>query len=213
MSILFRCTQFTLALMLSASVTVALADNLYMTPSELVSVVREAKVINAAFPLRAIIDHDKVLIHTRKTPKATEKDLKIDTALVAKSLSDAFPTIHEVELIYSTEDSDEYITLSVPVEQLKAYGAGQLSEQQFLDAMKLAKSSNESMEPESDRGNSGGAILPGPARKDAWCCWSVFSPWKSTARMYSRFWNAFKRLTGWCMMATPAGSFIVPSIH
>ena len=60
------------------------------TSSNLVDLIRQAKVVNPDYPVHAVVSGNYATVLTRRHPRAKEEDMKIDAVLITKSVLDAY---------------------------------------------------------------------------------------------------------------------------
>lgn len=132
--------------------------------SNLVDLVRQAKVINPDYPLHALLSGKFATILTRRQPKATEQDLKIDAVLITKSVLDAYGyCLDGVKVLYREEDGANARRVTVSENDIKNYAQGAVDPQKFLDSIKIV-AIDAAGESHSNTGNSQEqmAVSPGP---------------------------------------------------
>lgn len=138
------------------------------TPSNLVDLVRQAKVVNPDYPLHVLISGNFATVMTRRHPKAKDEDLKIDAVLITKSILDAYGyCLDGVRVLYRDEDGSNGKRIAVAEADIKNYAAGTMEPQRFLDSLKMVSIDGE-LENDPRHGNKAGAavselsVSPGP---------------------------------------------------
>ncbi|MBK9279357.1 MAG: hypothetical protein IPM93_14440 [Candidatus Obscuribacter sp.] len=138
------------------------------TPSNLVDLVRQAKVVNPDYPLHVLISGNFATVMTRRHPKAKDEDLKIDAVLITKSILDAYGyCLDGVRVLYRDEDGSNGKRIAVAEADIKNYAAGTMEPQRFLDSLKMVSIDGE-LDNDPRHGNKAGAavselsVSPGP---------------------------------------------------
>jgi hypothetical protein len=102
--------------------------------------VRKAQVIKKDFPVHAVISGREATILTRRHPKATDDDLRIDAVLITKSVLDSFNTIGTVQVLFRDEDSSSGKSVEVTAGDIKTYANGSpLIREKFLATIAVTK--------------------------------------------------------------------------
>lgn len=138
------------------------------TPSNLVDLVRQAKVVNPDYPLHVLVSGNFATVMTRRHPKAKDEDLKIDAVLITKSILDAYGyCLDGVRVLYRDEDGSNGKRIAVAEADIKNYAAGTMEPQRFLDSLKMVSIDGE-LDNDPRHGNKAGAavselsVSPGP---------------------------------------------------
>lgn len=101
--------------------------------------VRRAQVIKKDFPVHAVISGREATILTRRHPKATDDDLRIDAVLITKSVLDSFDTIGTVQVLFRDEDSSSGKSVEVTAGDIKTYANGTIDPKKFLATIAVTK--------------------------------------------------------------------------
>lgn len=110
------------------------------TPSTLVDLVRQAKVINADYPLNIVISGKEATVLTRKHPKATDEDVKIDAVLITKAIMDSYGfCLDSVKVLFRADDGTSAKKVSVNEADIQNYANGSMDAHKFLDTLKLVE--------------------------------------------------------------------------
>ncbi|MBX9938086.1 MAG: hypothetical protein K2Y32_02475 [Candidatus Obscuribacterales bacterium] len=108
------------------------------TSSNLVDLIRQAKVVNSDYPLHVVISGNYATVLTRRHPRAKEEDMKIDAVLITKSVLDAYGyCLDGVRVLFRDEDGTNGKKIAVTEQDIKNYGAGTMEPDQFLASLKL----------------------------------------------------------------------------
>ena len=94
--------------------------------------VRKAQVIKKDYPVHAVISGREATILTRRHPKATDDDLRIDSVLITKSVLDRFDSIGTVQVLFRDEDSSSGKSVEVTAGDIKTYANGSIDPRKFL---------------------------------------------------------------------------------
>lgn len=126
-------------------------------------ILRNAKVVNADRSLRLSIGNKTVLIATARGAKSTDKDCCIDAVLLAKTLIDAYPDeINRVKVMFSKSGSDTFTQVNVTTGDVKAFGSGQISEDQLLSSLDVQEVSAASTGAGDEGTTAVTNLVPGP---------------------------------------------------
>ncbi|MBP9093635.1 hypothetical protein KBI23_21635 [bacterium] len=101
--------------------------------------VRKAQVIKKDYPVHAVISGREATILTRRHPKATDDDLRIDAVLITKSVLDSFNTIGTVQVLFRDEDSSSGKSVEVTAGDIKTYANGTIDPKKFLATIAVTK--------------------------------------------------------------------------
>jgi hypothetical protein len=133
--------------------------------SQLVDTIRNARIVNPDYPLHAIVTGSQAKILTRRHPKATDDDLKIDSVLITKACTDAFVgQFSQVKVIFRDEDSSNGKSVLVTAQDIQNYASGEMEPQKFLSTLKISTIDGE-LDSEPSKtvlGDSGLQASPGP---------------------------------------------------
>ncbi|MBS2006085.1 MAG: hypothetical protein JST01_03515 [Cyanobacteria bacterium SZAS TMP-1] len=126
------------------------------TPIEMVAILRNAKVVNPAYPLRASFNEHEAIVTTQRNPKATDKDCKIDAVLMAKALIDTFQgEVLRVKVLFSDYEKQTCSTIKVTKGDVESYGSGSIDQGEFLESLEI----NTFKENDSPFGSQAGQSL------------------------------------------------------
>ncbi len=115
-----------------ATTVCQLAFAVDVTGENVEEVVRKAQVIKKDYPVHAVIEGREATILTRRHPKATDDDLRIDSVLLTKSVLDRFDSIGTVQVIFRDEDSSSGKSVEVTAGDIKTYANGSIDPKKFL---------------------------------------------------------------------------------
>jgi len=129
--------------------------------AEVVSLLRSAKIVKADFPIRAMIDEKDMTIFTRRPPKASESDVKIDAMLIAKTLFDSYASqVRNVNVLFSTQaDPEAYTRISITQQAVKDFGSGKTSETQLLQSLQAVHEDDRTLVPQSQAELQSGPLM------------------------------------------------------
>lgn len=134
--------KISLASLLAVTLLVSgcqLALALDATGENVEEAVRKAQVIKKDFPVHAVISGREATILTRRHPKATDDDLRIDAVLITKSVLDSFNTIGTVQVLFRDEDSSSGKSVEVTAGDIKTYANGTIDPKKFLATIAVTK--------------------------------------------------------------------------
>ncbi len=133
------------------------------TPTEMVAMLRNAKIVNPLYPLRANLTEHEAVVATQRNPKATDKDCKIDAVLIAKTLMDTFTgDVLRVKVLFSDYDKQTVSTIKVSKGDVESYGNGTMKQVEFLESLEIetSKENDSPFAPEAGQSVSTG-VAPG----------------------------------------------------
>ena len=109
------------------------------TATEMVAILRNAKVVNPQYPLRASMNEHEGIVTTQRNPKATDKDCKIDAVLMAKTLMDSYPgEILRVKVLFSDYDKQTCSAIKITKGDVESYGSGTIKQDEFLESLEVS---------------------------------------------------------------------------
>ena len=136
-----------------------------LTPAEMVIVIRNAKIVTDDSPIRASIINQEAIITTKRNPKATDKDCKIEAIMIGKVLVDTYnKEILRVKILFSDYENQKYTSVSLSKGDLTAFGDGKLNQEDLLNSLQLT-TYKEDVSPFAARGGETATttgITPGP---------------------------------------------------
>jgi hypothetical protein len=111
-----------------------------ISPSEAVSRIREAKIIDPGSHLQvALTGKEEATVIVQRNPKAADEDCKIDAILIARTLMGIYPSqLVRVKSIFTKAgyDSDQ---ATITAGDIKSFQSGQLDKKSLLDSIELVK--------------------------------------------------------------------------
>ena len=109
------------------------------TAEKVEEAVRKAQVIKKDYPVHAVISGREATILTRRHPRATDDDLRIDSVLVTKSVVDSFKSIGTVKVLFRDEDSSSGKSVEVTAGDIKTYANSTIDPKKFLATIAVTK--------------------------------------------------------------------------
>lgn len=107
-----------------------------LTNQDVVYAIKKAGILGANVGITARVDNDKVGIATYRNVKNNDKDTKIDAAMIAKTVADlGGDDIVRVTIYFYGSDMTSYDEVSLTKGDIKAFGSGQMSKDEFLSSM------------------------------------------------------------------------------
>jgi hypothetical protein len=132
-----------------------------ISESQLVTILRAAKVVPADSKLSASIAGDEVVITTTKKEGATGDASKIEAVLIAKTVFDSVSNDQQrTKVIFFDFKANSYSEVAVKRAEVKMYGSGQLTEKELLSSLELKTGEADSAEDETVK------VGPGPLQPD-----------------------------------------------
>lgn len=156
----FLCLAVAVAL--SQPLTGAPARASEITTTEVVSLLRDAKIINPANRLTVSIAGREVTIMTKRASKLTDDDCKINAVLMAKTVMASYPVISRVKLMYAVEGSDSCDQVVVRTGDVKSFDSGAVNEEQLLSSLDLQHISGDQL---TGATAGSGQVAAGPFRE------------------------------------------------
>lgn len=133
-----EASKWVLCLPLALSLCNTAMPALALSPSELVSAIDKAKILSSGTRVNASINGAEAIVSTYKNSKANDNDCKIEAVLIAKTAMDISPEIARVTVyFYSVVARNKYKVVAVTAGDVKAFGSGQLGQEQLLSSIAL----------------------------------------------------------------------------
>lgn len=109
------------------------------TANDITSAIDKAKILSSNTRVAAAVNGAEVYISTYRNAKANDNDCKIEAVLIAKTVMDLSPAdITRVTVyFYNALRRSSRKVVSVSAGDVKAFGAGQLSQEQLLTSISL----------------------------------------------------------------------------
>jgi hypothetical protein len=128
---------------------------------KLSEVVRKSKILKPDSPLQIVIEGKEVRITTLRGAKSTDQDCKIDAALIAKNIFEAFPKkITRVKTQFGSPEKNALDQVTVTEGDVKAFGSGAISENELLSSLELLNVISESKTESNRIGVKAGPFEP-----------------------------------------------------
>jgi hypothetical protein len=106
------------------------------SPTELVAMLRNAKIVSPLYPLRASVNEKEAIVTTQRNPKATDNDCKIDAVLMAKTLIQSFPgDVLRIKVLFSDYEKQTCSAVKISKGDVESYGSGSLKQEEFLQSI------------------------------------------------------------------------------
>ncbi len=136
------------------------AQSASMSTSEMVLVLRQAKVVAPTSRLDVLQSEQEVTVITKRSPKMNDDDCKIKAVLMAKALMDAQPKqLAAVKVLYTMDGDSSLSRVVVGAGDVQAFAGGTITEKQLLASLDLAKESG-------DGNDSGKSSVAAGAQKE-----------------------------------------------
>lgn len=162
-----------------------------ITTTEVVSLLRDAKIVSAANRLTAAISGKEVTVMTRRGAKLTDDDCKINAVLMAKTIMASYPIINRVKLMYAVEGSDSCDQVVVRTGDVKSFDSGAVTEEQLLSSLELQRVSGDQL-----GGASSGSspVAAGPYRERRLMLLSRIEELKNAGTGVGPFLSSFNKI-------------------
>jgi len=110
-----------------------------VTPAEIQAAIDKAKVLAPGIGVAVGSTRGQVAVSTYRNSKANEDDCKIDAVLIAKTVMDLAPEgVNSVTVyFFNRKDPSTFDQINLSAGDIKAFGAGELSKEQFLSSLKV----------------------------------------------------------------------------
>jgi hypothetical protein len=131
-----------------------------LTNSELVEILRTAKVTDGSYSLTATQTGDELIVSTQQNPKFNENDTKVQGVLIAKTAFDVLPdSIQRTKILFHDPEGGSINEVLINRTVIETYGKGQMDEKKLLGSLELEKKSGEQT---SEAPEKGVAVVAGP---------------------------------------------------
>ncbi len=111
------------------------------TPEKIAAIIEKAKILEVGYKVVAVVNGSEVIVSTYRNNDARDlnKDCKIDAALIAKELMLSNNLgIHRVKVhFHEPALSGDYREVTVNIAEIKGFGAGAVSQEEFLDSLAI----------------------------------------------------------------------------
>lgn len=168
-----------------------IAAQLHQT--ELVTLLRDAKIVNPEYRLDVVVSDKEVTVLTKRNPKATDSDCKINAVLMGKTLMDAhIKDISRVKVLYSVEGADACDEVVVRAGDVKSFDAGSITEEQLLSSLEIERVEGESIGDATTGGKPG--VNAGPFKERRLILLSRIEELKKSGTGVTPFQQRFQKL-------------------
>jgi len=111
---------------------------------EIVKVITDAHILTPGYEIKPVLTTDAASITTFRNPKASDKDCKIDAALIARQVisldGKKFKSVSVY--FYDTKNPFQYTKAVVGANNVVNFGDGKLSQAKLIDSVSLTKGLN-----------------------------------------------------------------------
>jgi hypothetical protein len=131
---------FSLLLTCTISLTSLQFARAAATVGDITAQIQKANILDRGAPFNVSVEGDKIRITTFRDSRENEKDRKINAVLLAKAAMEAAgpdSSISRVTVYFYGRDLSNYWEVSVSAGDVKAFAAGQTSQDQLLSAMSM----------------------------------------------------------------------------
>jgi hypothetical protein len=138
----------------------AIAKDGPVTSTELMAILKNAKIVDQSCLLRAALTDQEALISAKRGPKDTDSDCKINAVMFAKTLMDAYPDqVLRVKLLLFDFEKSKYNQIVIRKGDVSAFGSGSLSKDALLGSIEITNVAD----PGTSAGSSTGGGTGGSA--------------------------------------------------
>lgn len=139
------------------------AESANPLPTEMLAILRNAKVVDPQTALHASMNGHEAIITTKRNAQAKDKDCKIDAIMLGKALMDNYPELLRVKVLFSDYEEQKYTQVSLSKGDIVSYGSGKMNQDDFLNSLEMT-TFKENVSPFAERGGESGSIgvVPGP---------------------------------------------------
>lgn len=131
-----RGALFVVALVLIAASSPTSYAQLPAAPHEVLTAVRNSKVVPDGSDVRATISGRSVIVTKYQDSKISDKNCKIDAAIITKSITDSFPDVVAVRLLfYDKGNPFMYRCVDVQKSLIEQFGKGKIADTVMIDAL------------------------------------------------------------------------------
>ncbi|HEY9787001.1 MAG TPA: hypothetical protein V6D17_16535 [Candidatus Obscuribacterales bacterium] len=155
-----RLAWFLLLVFCAAPAALAAAE---ASAPEIITLLRAAKIVNPSYRLDVVTSGREITVITKRNPKATDDDCKINAVLMGKAVMDAHPTtISRVKVLYAPEGMDAVDEVVVRAGDVRSYDAGSITEDQLLSSLELKRIAGANLGGASGADKVADAVASGP---------------------------------------------------
>jgi hypothetical protein len=162
-----------------------------ITTTELVSLLRDAKIVSATNRLTVGISGREVTVMTKRAGKLTDDDCKINSILMAKTVMSSYPSISRVKVMYAVEGSDSCDQVVVRTGDVKSFDSGAVTEEQLLSSLELQRVSGDQLTGESTGSSQ---VAAGAYRERRLMLWSRIDELRNAGTGVGPFVQSFNKI-------------------
>ncbi len=134
-----------------------------LTNSELVEILRAAKVTDASYSLSATQTGDELIVSTQQNPKFNEDDTKVQGVLIAKTAFDVLPdSIQRTKVLFHDLEGGSFSEVLINRTVIESYGKGQMDEKKLLGSLEVEKNGDEQTSEAPERALT---VVAGPMQE------------------------------------------------
>jgi hypothetical protein len=111
------------------------------TTNQIEQTILKAKILTPGFPVKAQIMGNEVEIRTHRNPKATDRDCRIDAALIAKAIAELkLDKVQKVRVVfYERLSGAMFKQVAINLQDIKSFGSGNISPDELLAKTELVE--------------------------------------------------------------------------
>ena len=148
--------------LLSLPVSSSAADG-PVSSTELMAILKNAKVVAPADLLRAALTEQEALVSAKRNPKDSDNDCKINAVLFAKSLMDAYPSqVLRVKVLLFDFEKSKYNQIVIRKGDVAAFQSGSLSKDALLSSIEITNVADPGMGGGNAQNSGAAGVVAGP---------------------------------------------------
>jgi hypothetical protein len=138
-----------------------------LSNSELVEILRTAKVIDASYGITATQTGDELIVSTQLNPKFNENDTKVQGVLIAKTAFDVLPeSVQKTKILFHNLESDTFNEVLINRTVVETYGKGLIDEKKLLGSLELEKKGGEPSSEAAEAPEAPIKVVDGPLQEE-----------------------------------------------
>jgi hypothetical protein len=135
-----------------------------LTNSELVEILRTAKVTDNSYSLSATQTGDELIVSTQQNPKFNENDTKVQGVLIAKTAFDVLPdSIQRTKILFHDIEGGTFNEVLINRTVIETYGKGLMDEKKLLGSLEIEK---KGAEQTSEAPENALTVVAGPLQEE-----------------------------------------------
>ncbi|MBA3995067.1 MAG: hypothetical protein C0469_16235 [Cyanobacteria bacterium DS2.3.42] len=143
----------------------AIAKDGPATSTELMAILKNAKIVDQSLLLRAALSDQEALVSAKRSSKDTDNDCKINAVMFAKTLMDTYPDqVLRVKVLLFDFEKSRYNQIVIRKGDVSAFRSGSLSKESLLGSIEITNVADPGMGSGSSASGTGGSagVVAGP---------------------------------------------------